>query len=133
MKRIFFLSLSAAALIVFSCTKETPVKEITSVNTALDQADYNTARPGGAPGATIRGEVLPAEANAIVMAINGTDTARAIPDDITRGFKFTGLAAGIYRIEYKGRNHYSDTTLPYIRVASSTELQLPLVTLYIRP
>lgn len=79
---------------------------------------------------SVEGRVLPAAAAAVVMAINGTDTATAKPS--TEGeFKFTGLKAGTYSFLYHATaNNYLDTTLRTILVKTKEDSKLPTVTLH---
>ena len=79
---------------------------------------------------SVEGRVLPAAAAAVVMAINGTDTATAKPS--TEGeFKFTGLKAGTYSFLYHATaNNYLDTTLSTILVKTKEDSKLPTVTLH---
>jgi hypothetical protein len=80
--------------------------------------------------ASIEGKVLPESADAIVMAISGTDTTMAIPDDDGGEFKIMGLHAGTYNVFYDGQNGYSDTTITNIQVSNSDERHLPTITLH---
>ena len=79
---------------------------------------------------TVEGRVLPAAAAAVVMAINGTDTATAKPG-MEGEFKFTGLKAGTYSFLYHATaNNYLDTTLRSILVKTKEDSKLPAVTLH---
>ncbi len=78
----------------------------------------------------IEGRVLPGAAEALVMAISGTDTTMAIPDDDDGEFKIVGLNAGTYRVFFDGRNGYRDTTLFNILVRSGEDTRLPVITLH---
>jgi Domain of unknown function (DUF4382) len=80
--------------------------------------------------ASIEGRVLPLAADAIVMAINGTDTTMAIPDDSGGEFKIMGLRAGTYRVFYDGQNGYNDTTINNIQVINNDERHLPTINLH---
>ncbi len=77
----------------------------------------------------IEGRVLPQAADAIVMAINGTDTAMAVPDDDDGEFKIVGLNAGTYRVFFDGQNNYRDTTINNVIVRSGEDTHLPTITL----
>jgi Domain of unknown function (DUF4382) len=77
----------------------------------------------------IEGRVLPASAGAIVMAINGTDTASAKPESEGE-FKFMGLKPGTYTILYHATaNNYLDTTVPNIKVSGKEDNKVGTVTL----
>jgi hypothetical protein len=78
----------------------------------------------------IEGKVLPAAADALVMAINGTDTTMAIPDDDDGEFKIVGLNAGTYKVFIDGRNNYNDTTINNVIVRNREDTHLPTVTLH---
>jgi hypothetical protein len=78
----------------------------------------------------IEGHVLPKAANPLVMAINGTDTTMAIPDDDDGEFKIVGLNAGTYRIFIDGRNNYNDTTINNVIVRNREDTHLPTITLH---
>jgi hypothetical protein len=80
--------------------------------------------------ASIEGKVLPRAADAIVMAIKGTDTTMAIPDHDDGEFKIMGLAAGLYKIVYDGQNNYKDSSLLNIQVINTEEKHLPTITLH---
>ena len=65
---------------------------------------------------SIEGRVVPADARAIVMAINGTDTATAKPEREGE-FKIIGLKAGNYKIVFHATaNNYVDASLSNIVV-----------------
>jgi hypothetical protein len=74
--------------------------------------------------------VLPLAADPVVMAINGTDTATAIPDRNDGEFKIVGLNAGIYTVFIDGHNNYLDTTITNVLVRSGEDTHLPTITLY---
>lgn len=78
----------------------------------------------------IEGRILPAAADALVMAINGTDTTMAVPDDDDGEFKIVGLNAGIYKIFIDGRNNYNDTTISHVMVRNREDTRLPAITLH---
>lgn len=80
--------------------------------------------------ASLEGKVLPIASDAIVMAINGTDTTMAVPDDDDGEFKIMGLHAGVYKIIYDGQNGYRDSTLTNITVAGTEDKHLPTITLH---
>lgn len=78
----------------------------------------------------IEGKVLPEDAHAIVMAINGADTTMAIPDDDDGEFKIVGLHDGNYSLFIDGQNGYNDTTINNIRVANGEDTHIPAITLH---
>jgi len=81
--------------------------------------------------ASIEGIVLPGNASAVVMAINGTDTATAKPED-SGEFKFIGLKAGTYTLVYHATaNGYLDTTVTGIVVSGTEDTKVPAVTLHL--
>lgn len=79
---------------------------------------------------SIEGKVLPAAADALVMAINGTDTTMAVPDDDDGEFKIVGLNAGAYKIFIDGRNSYNDTTINNVIVRNREDTHLSTVLLH---
>ena len=78
---------------------------------------------------SIEGRVLPAEADARVMAINGTDTTIAIPEDDVGEFKIAGLNAGTYTVFVDGQNNYRDTTIAGVMVRNNEDTHIPTITL----
>jgi hypothetical protein len=78
----------------------------------------------------IEGKVLPRGADALVMAISGTDTAMAVPDDDDGEFKIVGLNAGTYRVFIDGNNNYNDTTIHNVIVRNREDTHLPTITLH---
>jgi hypothetical protein len=78
----------------------------------------------------IEGKVLPRASDALVMAINGADTATAIPDSDDGEFKIVGLHAGIYKLVYDGQNGYVDTTINNVTVRNSEDTHVPLIILH---
>jgi hypothetical protein len=78
----------------------------------------------------IEGKVLPAAANPLVMAINGTDTTTAIPDFQDGEYKIVGLHAGNYKVFFDGRNGYQDTTINNVVVRNREDTHLPLILLH---
>jgi hypothetical protein len=78
----------------------------------------------------IEGMVLPSTADALVMAINGTDTTMAVPDDDDGEFKIVGLNAGTYRVFIDGQNNYNDTTINNVIVTNHEDIHLPAITLH---
>lgn len=79
----------------------------------------------------IEGKVLPAAADALVMAINGTDTTIAIPDNNNNGeFKIVGLNAGTYKVFVDGRNNYQDTTITNVIVRNREDTHLTTIILH---
>jgi hypothetical protein len=79
---------------------------------------------------SIEGKVWPREAEALVMAINGTDTVMAIPEDNEGEFKIMGLKEGSYTIFIDGNNGYADTTINNIKVLKNEDTQLGVITLH---
>ena len=80
--------------------------------------------------AGIEGRVLPAAAGAIVMAINGTDTATAKPEDEGE-FKFIGLKPGTYTLVYHATaNGYLDATVANVVVSGTEDTHVPDMTLH---
>jgi len=78
----------------------------------------------------IEGKVLPRAADALVMAINGTDTTMAVPDDDDGEFKIVGLNAGTYRVFIDGQNNYIDTTINNVIVRNSEDTNLTTINLH---
>jgi Domain of unknown function (DUF4382) len=78
---------------------------------------------------SIEGRVLPAAADAKVMAINGTDTTTALPEDDNGEFKIVGLKAGTYTVVFDGQNNYRDTTITGVFVRENEDTHLPIITL----
>jgi hypothetical protein len=78
----------------------------------------------------IEGKVLPRAADPIIMAINGADTATAIPEDHDGEFKIVGLNAGSYKIFIDGQNGYSDTTITNVVVRKNEDTHLVAITLH---
>jgi Domain of unknown function (DUF4382) len=78
----------------------------------------------------IEGKVLPRAADALVMAINGTDTTSAIPEDDDGEFKIVGLRAGTYKVLIDGQNGYLDTTINNVIVRNREDTHLPTITLH---
>jgi len=77
----------------------------------------------------IEGRILPEAADAIVMAIRGSDTAIAIPDDDDGEFKIVGLAAGTYNLFIDGSNGYRDTTINNVVVRKGEDTHVPIISL----
>jgi hypothetical protein len=79
--------------------------------------------------AGIEGRVLPRDASAIVMAINGTDTASAKPE-AEGEFRFIGLKPGTYSLLYHATaNNYRDTTVTNIRISGTEDSKVNTVML----
>ncbi len=78
----------------------------------------------------IEGKVLPLAADALVMAINGTDTAMAVPDDDDGEFKIVGLNAGTYRVFIDGQNGYMDSTINNVIVRNGEDAHIGTITLH---
>ena len=77
----------------------------------------------------IEGRVLPRAADPLIMAITGTDTTTAIPEDDGE-FKIVGLTAGTYKLFIDGRNNYNDTTINNVIVRNREDTHIPTVTLH---
>ena len=78
----------------------------------------------------IEGKVFPIAADALVMAINGTDTTMAIPDDDDGEFKIVGLNAGTYKVFIDGQNGYADMTIDNVQLVQGEDTHLPEITLH---
>lgn len=77
----------------------------------------------------IEGKVTPSEAGAIVMAINGTDTATAKPEREGE-FKIVGLKAGTYTVYIDATtNNYRDTTINNVVVVHNEDTKLGTIVL----
>lgn len=78
---------------------------------------------------SIEGRVLPAEANAMVYAINGTDTTSAKPEREGE-FKIIGLKAGTYRLFIDATaNGYIDKTIENVVVENKEDSKPGTITL----
>ena len=85
---------------------------------------FNRTKSGG-----IEGKVLPADANALVFAINGADTTSAIPEREGE-FKIRGLKDGNYiLLIHSTANNYPDTTFS-VSVLGSEDTQIQTITLH---
>ncbi len=79
----------------------------------------------------IEGIVLPGNAQAVVMAVNGTDTATAKPED-SGEFKFIGLKPGTYSLIYHATaGNYVDATANNVVVSGTEDVHVPTVTLHL--
>jgi len=78
----------------------------------------------------IEGRVVPRDADPIITAINGSDSATAIPEHQDGEFKIVGLNQGTYKIFIDGQNGYSDTTITNVVVRKNEDTHLPLITLH---
>lgn len=78
----------------------------------------------------IEGRVLPPDADPIIKAVIGSDTATAIPDDDDGEFKIVGLRAGTYTLLVDGQNGYRDTLLTNIIVRNGEDTHVPTLTLH---
>jgi hypothetical protein len=77
----------------------------------------------------LEGKVLPQEAQAVVLAINGSDTISARPEN-NGNFKFIGLPAGTYQLLVDATaNAYRDTLLTNLRVIGGNETKIGTVLL----
>ena len=78
---------------------------------------------------SIEGRVLPEQAQAMVTAFNGTDTATAKPEREGE-FKVVGLKAGVYSVlVHATSGNYKDTTLTNIVVAGKEDTHVGTITL----
>jgi hypothetical protein len=78
----------------------------------------------------IEGRVLPAAAGAVLMAINGTDTATAKPESEGE-FKFMGLKPGTYELIFHATtNNYLDATVDNLVISGIEDVHVPDVTLH---
>jgi len=78
--------------------------------------------------ASLKGEVSPSAASALITVYNGSDTSNGIPREDGK-FKLRGLRAGTYNILYKGNNGYFDSTVMHIQLKNGDEIKLDPVTL----
>lgn len=79
---------------------------------------------------SIEGRVLPADAQAVVMAINGTDTATAKPEREGE-FKIVGLKQGTYSVLFHATaNNYKDTTIQNVFVEKEEDAHISTVILH---
>lgn len=77
----------------------------------------------------IEGRVAPAEAKAVVMAINGNDTAMAMPDGEGE-FKFVGLNNGTYQlVVHATANNYKDATINNVVVTKGEDTKVGTIQL----
>jgi hypothetical protein len=80
---------------------------------------------------SIKGVVLPPDADAYVYALNGSDTiGSARPDTATGNFLIQGLAAGAYSLTIDGNNGYNDTTYTNINVTEGNITDVGTVQLH---
>lgn len=78
---------------------------------------------------SIEGRVVPASAQAVVMAINGSDTATAKPSNEGE-FKIVGLKPGTYQMIFHATaNNYLDSTVGNVIVQGGEDTQVGTVTL----
>jgi Domain of unknown function (DUF4382) len=85
---------------------------------------FNRAKAG-----SIEGKVLPADAHAIVFAINGTDTTSAMPEREGE-FKIVGLKDGSYKLLFHATaNNYLDSSVQAI-VAGEEDTHVQAITLH---
>jgi hypothetical protein len=78
---------------------------------------------------SIEGKVFPRDADPIVKAINGSDTATAIPEQEGE-FKIVGLNAGTYQVLIDGQKGYIDSTINNVVVRKGEDTHLPATTLH---
>jgi hypothetical protein len=75
--------------------------------------------------------VQPHESNALVYAINGTDTiASAEPDSLTGAFLINGLAQGTYNVGIDANHDYTDTTIVGVNVTTGAVSDIGTVELH---
>lgn len=77
----------------------------------------------------IEGKVFPRDADPIVKAVMGGDTATAIPEREGE-FKIVGLNAGTYKVLIDAQNGYMDTTINNVVVRKGGDTHLPAITLH---
>lgn len=78
----------------------------------------------------IEGKVQPSAAQAMVLAINGTDTVSARPEHEGE-FKIVGLKAGTYQLFLDATaNNYKDSTISNIVVRSNEDTKLGTIRLH---
>ena len=77
---------------------------------------------------SIKGDVGPQEALAVVSVYNSNDTAYAIPRHDGE-FKIRGLKEGSYTVFINGSNGYQDTTISNVNVSLRHETDLGKITL----
>lgn len=77
----------------------------------------------------IEGKVFPRDADVIVKAIMGSDTATAIPEREGE-FKIVGLNAGTYHVLIDAQNGYVDTTINNVVVRKGEDTHLSAITLH---
>jgi hypothetical protein len=78
---------------------------------------------------SIEGKILPADAHALVFAINGSDTASAIPENEGE-FKIVGLKDGNYTLlVHPTAGNYIDSTV-HVNVAGNDDTHVPVITLH---
>jgi hypothetical protein len=79
---------------------------------------------------SLEGRVQPKDATAIILAISGTDTTSARPEDEGE-FKFIGLKPGTYSLLYHATtNNYIDVTVNGIKVTGREEIKLGTTVLH---
>ena len=78
---------------------------------------------------SIEGKVSPADANAIVYAINGSDTTSTMPEREGE-FKIAGLKNGTYKLLiHPTANGYVDSSMP-VTVSGNEDTHVPTITLH---
>lgn len=77
----------------------------------------------------IEGKVGPALAHPWVIAVNGTDTAYAMPEE-DGGFQFRGLKPAVYSVTFMANAPYVDSTINNIQINAGSEMQLPAILLH---
>jgi hypothetical protein len=79
---------------------------------------------------SIEGAVLPAQAQAVIMAISGTDTSTAKPEREGE-FKIVGLKAGSYSLLFHATaGSYQDTTISNVTVAGKEDTHIGTIILH---
>jgi len=77
----------------------------------------------------IEGRIAPADARAMIMAINGSDTAMATPDGEGE-FKLIGLNSGTYQLLiHPTANNYRDTTINNVLVTKGEDTKVGTIQL----
>lgn len=78
----------------------------------------------------VEGRVLPAAAQAIVMAISGMDTLTAKPEREGE-FKFVGLKTGVYQLFVDATaNNYKDSTINNVTVRTNEDTKVGTIVLH---
>ncbi|MDQ6814280.1 MAG: hypothetical protein M3040_11115, partial [Bacteroidota bacterium] len=79
---------------------------------------------------SIEGRIMPLDARAVVMSINGTDTSTAKPGREGE-FKIVGLKAGNYKlVVHSTNNTYADAVMLNVPVHGKEDSQIGTITLH---